>query len=304
MITLEPPYAVRRQGTPLSVLSVSITITQPFSVLALACSPAHSRCAHSHTRDAKVTSLIRDIIPTNYSLLIIGPSGVGKLEYFVDLAKGYLEQGDGVVFVTVEAHTEDICGKFLRSGLDPAPYEGEKLVFIDCFSATAGQEPSSDPRKRTLSVSSLSNLEQIGMNITKAAEWLGPPTRVFFYTLSPLFFHNSTASLAKFFQIVSSQIRTKYGFAAYALHEGVHDDTTVKTLQMFVDGVIEMRFDENLKREMRVHHLKGLETTARWVSFNVSDGFEMESDDRLLERRFTEAEARTANGRGRSVHEP
>lgn len=248
--------------------------------------------------------MIKDLLPDNYAVLLLGPSGVGKLEYCVDLARQYMEDGDSVIFVTVESHTDDVRTIFERFGLDTERYEGEKLIFVDCFSSIAGQEPANDPQRRTLQVSSLSNLEQIGMNITKAAEWLSAPTRVFFYTLSPLFFHNSTQALAKFFQIVSAQIRTKYGFAAYALHEGVHDDTTVKTLQMFVDGLIEMRFNERLRREMRIHHLKGVEVPARWVSFHVGDAFILESEDRLLEQRFSEAALRVLNGPGRPGREP
>ncbi len=246
--------------------------------------------------EGRGVALIRDLLTGNRAVLLFGPSGVGKLPYCVDLAKEFLEEGENVIFVTVEAHPDDLRAAFERSGFSLDGYEGEKLVFVDCYSSIAGREPCSDPIKKCLHVSSLSNLEQIGMNITKAAEWLGPPTRVFFHSFSPLFFHNSPQALAKFFQIISAQIRSKYGFAAYALHEGVHDSTTVHTLRMFVDGVVEMRFNENLRREMRIHHMKGLEVNGRWISFQVGDIFVVGSDDRTLERRFSEAELRLTDG--------
>src|SRR5439155_1006318 len=84
----------------------------------------------------------------------------------------------------------------------------------------------------------------------------GTPVRIYFYTISTLFLHNSTQAIAKFFQIVTSRAKTNLGFILYAVHEGVHEPMTMNLLRSLVDGVIEMRYTDTMEREIRVHHMR------------------------------------------------
>jgi len=214
---------------------------------------------------------------------------VGKLEYCLDLIHYFIERGNKVVFVTVDAHPDAIREGARRFDLELSKLEGESFVFVDCFSATIGQDSTTGNGERMFSVSSLSNLEQIGMNIMKGIEKLGKPIKVFFYTVSPLFLHNSPQAISKFFQIVSSQIKTKYGFVLFVLHDGVHDSMIVNTLEMFSDGVIEMKFDEKLKRMMRIHHMRGIPTNPTWLPFDLRNGkFHLNADGEVIARLFVE----------------
>src|SRR5207245_180323 len=86
--------------------------------------------------------------------------------------------------------------------------EGKTFVFVDCYSATSSERPESAPGKKTFLVSSFSNLEGIGMAMSKAAQELGTPVRIYFYTVSPLFLHNSPQAIANFFQIATPRATT------------------------------------------------------------------------------------------------
>ena len=107
----------------------------------------------------------------------------------------------------------------------------------------------------------------IGMALSKAAHELRPPVRILFYSVSTLFLHNSGQAIAKFFQIITSRVKTNTGFILYAVHEGVHDPMTMNLLRSLVDGVVEMRFNDAMEREIRVHHMRGLATRPAWEPF-------------------------------------
>ncbi len=213
------------------------------------------------------------LFPENYSLLVAGPPGVGKLEWLLDLARTFLDRGERIAFVTLDLHPDEVRTRAADRGVDLAGREGAGFLFIDGYSAGASErpEPAAGGRK-TYVVSSYSNLEGLGMAISKAAADLHPPVRVLFYSISTLFLHNSAPAIAKFFQIVTNRVKTNIGFIAYAMHEGVHDALTSNLLRSLVDGVVELRFTEAMEREVRPHHLRGISVAAQWRPFAIAGG--------------------------------
>jgi KaiC/GvpD/RAD55 family RecA-like ATPase len=205
--------------------------------------------------------------PTNYSILLSGPPGVGKFEYMISQAREALRAGERVVFVTLDMHPSEIRSRAKALRFDLEPFEGKSFVFVDCYSATATERAEPLPGKKTFLVSSFSNLEGIGMAMSKAAQELGTPVRIYVYTVSTLFLHNSTQAIAKFFQIVTSRAKTNMGFIMYAAHDGVHEPMTMNLLRSLVDGVVEMRFTDSMEHEARVHHMRGLQVDTGWHAF-------------------------------------
>ncbi len=205
--------------------------------------------------------------PTNYAVLLTGPPGVGKFEYMVAQAREALRAGERVVFVTLDLHPSEVRARAKALHLDLEAYEGKTFAFVDCYSATASDRAEPQPGKKTFVVSSFSNLEGIGMAMSKAAQELGTPVRIYFYTISTLFLHNSTQAIAKFFQIVTSRAKMNMGFILYAVQEGVHETMTMNLLRSLVDGVVEMRFTESMGHEVRVHHMRGFQVDTTWHPF-------------------------------------
>jgi KaiC/GvpD/RAD55 family RecA-like ATPase len=210
---------------------------------------------------------MEDRFPTNYSILLCGPPGVGKFEYLVARIREDLRSGERVVFVTLDLPPNEIRARAKALHLDLDVAEGKSFVFVDCYSATSSDRPDAALGKKTFLVSSFSNLEGIGMAMSKAGQELGTPVRIYFYTVSTLFLHNSPQAIAKFFQIVTSRAKTNLGFILYAVHEGVHEPMTMNLLRSLVDGVVEMRFTDTMDREIRVHHMRGYQVDATWHGF-------------------------------------
>jgi len=210
---------------------------------------------------------MEDRFPVQYSVLLTGSPGVGKFEYLVTEVREALRVGERVVFVTLDLHPNEIRARAKALRLDLEPHEGKSFVFVDCYSATSSERPEASPGKKTFLVSSFSNLEGIGMAMSKAAQELGTPVRIYFYTISTLFLHNSTQAIAKFFQIVTSRVKTNLGFILYAVQDGVHETLTMNLLRSLVDGVVEMRFTDSMEREWRIPHLRGYAADPTWHPF-------------------------------------
>jgi len=221
---------------------------------------------------SKDTAPIYSLFPSHFSLLVCGPPGVGKFEWLGGLVRTYLTAGERVVFVTLDMHPREVRERAKAIGLDLGRWEGSSFLFVDCYSANASEKLDEPPAKKMYSVSSYSNLEGLGMAISKAATDLRPPLRVFFYTVSTLFLHNSPQAIAKFFQIVTNRVKTNIGFIGYAVHEGVHDPLTMNLLRSLVDGVVELRFNEAMGREVRAHHLRGIASSPAWQPFEIAEG--------------------------------
>jgi len=209
-------------------------------------------------------------LPSHYSILLVGPPGVGKFEWLLTSALTFLRRNERVVLVTLDVHPREVRRRAEAIGLELGKAEGTRFAFIDCFSSSAQPASEDADNPKVWTVSSYSNLEALGMAISRASISLGLPVRVLFYSVSTLFLHNSPQSIAKFLQMVTNRVRTELGFIAYAVQEGVHDPQTLNLLRSLVDGVLEMRFTESMEREVRTHHLRGLAATPKWETFRIA----------------------------------
>ncbi|MFQ6061431.1 MAG: RAD55 family ATPase [Thermoplasmata archaeon] len=209
-------------------------------------------------------------LPEYCTLLIIGPPGVGKLGWILDATKKALENREKVVFVTLDLHPSEIRNSLLHFGVEPQSINSRQIFFVDSYSCTLGGDSAPQPSKGIYPIRKPSNIGEMHEAISKSVQELGRPARILFYSLTTAFLYNSVQTIVKFFQMLSSRVKSEYGSATFTLHEGVHENSTVHLLSSFVDGVIQMRFNEDLDREWRIHHLRGVSTSPRWKCFDVN----------------------------------
>ncbi|QLH75316.1 MAG: hypothetical protein HPY73_07640 [Methanomassiliicoccales archaeon] len=212
--------------------------------------------------------MVRNFIPDKASVLLMGAPGIGLLEFNIGLVKEYLEDDERVIFVSLDALPSDVLGVMKVFGIDTDVALGKNLFIIDyhsCLLGTADATTDFDKRK----VKQVSDIEGIMFNIAAIAKEHGRPVRVFIYAISTLFLYNQANVVLKFFQISSSRIRDEFGTVIYSLHDGVHDERTTNHLMALVDGVIELKFDYDLNRMMRIRHMRGMPSMNQWVPFEI-----------------------------------
>ncbi|MCQ5375794.1 MAG: hypothetical protein NO474_04275 [Methanomassiliicoccales archaeon] len=225
--------------------------------------------------------MLRIALPERSSILMIGSPGIGLLEFNVGLAQSYLERGDIVVFVTIDVLPGDVVSLLKAFGVPVDELLGKKIFIIDYHSSLLG---SYDDRSSITEdyVRKVSDIEGIMFNLTAIANGYGRPIRIFLHSLSTLFLYNQTNVVLKFFQISSSRIRSELGMAIFTVHDGVHEDRTINHLMAMADGVIELKFDENLNRRLRIRHMRGYATSTQWIPFEIKQA-QQESKMTLLE---------------------
>lgn len=220
------------------------------------------------------------MLPDWCSVLLVGSPGIGALEFNISMVKKYLDEGETVVFVTADMNANNILYLMERFGIDVKDKLSEQLFLIDYHTSLLGTYENGDHINDK--VQQVIDLEGIMFNIDAIAETRGAPIRIFVYSLSTLFLYNQPSVVLKFFQISSSKIRSDFGFAIFTLHDGVHDGTTVNHLMAIADGVIELKFDEDLKKQMRVRHMRGMVTSPQWIPFEIKN-IQTENNRPLLE---------------------
>ncbi|MGB9881560.1 MAG: RAD55 family ATPase [Methanomassiliicoccales archaeon] len=225
--------------------------------------------------------MLKIALPERSSILVIGSPGIGLLEFNIGLAKSYIERGDTVVFVTIDVLPADVVALLEAFDVPVDDLLGNKIFIIDYHSSLLGSydEDSSSTRNY---VRKVSDIEGIMFNLTAIANEYGRPMRIFLHSLSTLFLYNQTNVVLKFFQISSSKIRSELGMAISTVHDGVHEDRTINHLMAMADGVIELKFDENLNRRLRIRHMRGSPSPTEWIPFEIKQA-RRESKMTLLE---------------------
>jgi len=199
---------------------------------------------------------------------MIGSPGVGMLEFNAGLAESYLSDGSTVIFITADLPAGEVLETMRRFGVDTEKALGEKLFLIDYHSSLLGSYKKEEP-PRPDHVRKVMDIEGIMYNIDSIATHAELPVKIFLHSLSTLFLHNQPSVVLKFYQISSSRIRSEFGSAIFTVYDGVHDEKSVNHLIAMADGVIEMKFDDELRRMMRIRHMRNSPTSTQWVPFNI-----------------------------------
>jgi len=183
--------------------------------------------------------------------------------------KIWLNEGEKVVYVTTERSPDEIIEIAKTRGIEIA--DNENLIFVDFYTAAKG----SKLRKYQY----MTHVKDISNGIEDASYSLGSQVRIIFDSLSPLFLYMSDELMVKFVEDLTLETKKKYGFIIYNMQEGVHDPKLFHTIIYFVDGQLQMKFEEEetLERKIRVHHMKGKVVDPGWRNFKIGEqGFEFE----------------------------
>ena len=212
--------------------------------------------------------MINGSLPKHSSMLMIGSPGIGMAEYITHLVKGYLSRDETVIFVTVDMVPEDVIATMDAMDIDTEAVIGKRFFLIDFHSSLLGSFNGHDSSSIE-GLRKVSDLEGIMYNIGSITKEIGTPVRIIIHSVSTLFLYNQSNVVLKFFQISSSKIKMDYGSVIFTLHESVHDDKTVNHLMALSDGVIELKFDAALNRQVRMRHMRGYTLSTDWIPFDI-----------------------------------
>ncbi len=205
------------------------------------------------------------------SLLLIGPSGVGKTIFCKQFLYNGLVKGESAVYLSTSESPISIEKSMKGFGFDTSPFrENGSFRIVDCYSWKTGGSSSSE-----FVATNPGNLASISMLIEKAIHNSAKVRLVFdsitgltsVCSYNPVFF-------SQFLQVIAAKIKALDGNAIFVAAPEAHDPQFISYLREVFDGTLEMKGDESgkeIKRLLRIFSLKGAKHKTQWTPFEITE---------------------------------
>ncbi|MGQ9552148.1 MAG: RAD55 family ATPase [Candidatus Bathycorpusculaceae bacterium] len=211
--------------------------------------------------------LVKEGFPKGSNISVIGPPGVGKTIFCENLASSFLNNGGSCLYVTLDRAPEDIRNDFQEMGINTLEVENRKRwVFVDGFSWLIGKS------KEDYFIENLANLTELSIRISSAAYNFTHPILMILDSVSPLTVYNPEHVVVKFLQLLLARIKSWKGIGVYVIQEGVHTSEFCNTIGYLVDGIFDMKMEEEkerITRYFRIRSLKFASHETKWIPFVI-----------------------------------
>lgn len=214
--------------------------------------------------------LLNGGFPEGSTLALVGPPGAGKTIFCESLANNFLQSDISCLCITTDRAPVDIRNDFRQLGTDVKKMESEKrLVFVDGYGWLAGNS------NEIFGVENLANLTELIILTERASNYLNGRILLVLDSVSPLLVHNPEKDVIKFLQLLSARIRNWKGIGIYVVQAGVHSEEFYNALAYLVDGIFDMKIEEEkgtIRRYLRIRNLTFVAHKMTWAPFAIESG--------------------------------
>ena len=208
-------------------------------------------------------------LPEACFTVIAGNSGSGKSVLLNSLAAEHLASGNSIYITNME-YPEKIRESMMRLGVGEAQIqEPNRLIFIDAYSAVGGSASTEE-----FSVSSHTDLTNLGLNVSKCLQAAGSDADVYMDSLNPLVTVLRIDYLINFLQTVAARVKANDGRFIVTVGTGI-DERDMTKLEESADCVIETQLHETgagQRRRLRIKKVRDKPYDDQWIRFRVEEG--------------------------------
>ena len=218
--------------------------------------------------------LVEGRMPSS-SLLLIGPSGIGKTIFAKQFLYIGLINGENCIYVSTDESPERIEASMKGFGFNIEVYKRSNLFrILDCYSWKIGGASSSN-----YYVNNPADLAAVSKAIDNARQGL-TNTRLVMDSITgfmSICSHNLTV-FSKFLQFIVGKTRQTNSNAIFIATPEAHDLVFISYLREIFDGTLEMKMEtskdessKEIRRLLRLFSLKGAKHKTQWTTFEIYD---------------------------------
>ena len=217
-----------------------------------------------------LSKLVEGQVPPQ-SLLLLGPSGIGKTIFCKQFLYDGIIVGQPCIYMATDESPEEICKSMKSFGFDiDRDDKAGMLRIIDCYSWKLGRKSSNK-----YTVNNPANLATLSMTIEKATRGL-KKTRLVLDSITGLtsICNHNVTTFSKFLQIIVARIRLTNGYAIFTAAPEAHNKQFLSFLRLTFGGILEMKGDETgkeIKRLLRIFSLRGARHQTHWTPFEITN---------------------------------
>lgn len=204
-------------------------------------------------------------IPKGCMFLFQGPSGSGKTVMADNLLVEHLTKDLNAVRLSLTRSLENV-----RESLKQLGWLGsEHLFIIDGYSWLTGEGVS----ESKYSLSSLSNLSDISILVSKLLSVVGENSLFIFDHASMLLTYNEENQVVKLLQTLAARLREAHDWAIIILESDIHTQSFYNTQRFLMDCVVDFRIEEiegSLYRSIRIQRARFPYSDTRWHPMEIA----------------------------------
>lgn len=222
--------------------------------------------------------VLENAFQKGYTVSLYGPVGAGKTIFCENMARCFLNGGAECIYISTERTPADIRIDLATLKVNVDKLEAQrKLTFVDGYSWLVGSSAE------TYRVENLANLSELTATIEKACADLDHDELVILDSVSPLCLHNPEEDVTKFLQLFAAKNKGRAAIGITVVQEGVHSSKFYNTLAYTVDGMFDLRKDEQdseIKRYFRIRNLRSCAHSAEWIPFTIEPDRDFKLENR------------------------
>lgn len=214
--------------------------------------------------------LVEGVVPIS-SLLLMGPTGIGKTIFSKQFIYNGLLKGEQCIYVSTEEPPEEIYKSMKTFGFDVEPFTSKDTFrVVDCYSwkleeASLSKYVVKNPSDLLSVLKAIDDARDGLRNIRLVLDSITGLTSICEHNL---------LEVVRFLQILVAKIRTADGKAIFVAVPEAHDPQLVSHFRIIFDGTLEMKEDESgkqIKRLFRIFSLKGAKHKTTWTPFEITE---------------------------------
>ena len=219
-----------------------------------------------------VDKLLPDGVPSTCTIVLLSDPGAGDENLLAHMVGRQIQSGKTVVYITLDNFPPNIR-QTVNAHVTQGSVDWSSLVFVDCYSKTVGvesEEPNAvDPE----------NLSAISIAISDVMS-RSEVSLIVLDSFNTLIRKRGGHSAIEFLRVLVARTRQAKCLCLVTMNRKAFHPAIVASAQDIVDGVIELKVDEDEKGialSLRILKMVGTKHSTAWERYKIDDDGELVS---------------------------